>query len=110
MVIIFIRRFIRLDKEELFLQGYKDQTPFDNPAFRGETLTKVNSSAELPPRLRSMELAGPDCATYLNIAMWDSWEAFADHFLKNPDDLDGEIETAPRERAVLNPVDEADRN
>jgi len=105
MVIVLIRRFVRLDREEKFLEVYRAQKPTSNPAFKGETLTRVNETPTLPPELRGFGISGPACATYLNIAKWDSWEAFAEEF-KNAGDFDKNIETAPRQRLVLNVITE----
>jgi hypothetical protein len=106
MYIVLIRRFVRLDREPEFLARFRDQKPpNDNAAFLGETLTKVSDDASLPPRLRSFALNGASCATYLNIARWDSREAFEQHFLgAGSSDFDPELETSPRQRMLLDVV------
>jgi len=103
MVIILIRRFIRPDRVEKFLETYKAQKPVENAAFKGETLTRVVDDSSLPAGLRSFALGGPSSVTYLNVAKWESWEAFAKQFAAQIDagSFDAEIETAPRQRAVL---------
>jgi|ERR1700722_4439312 hypothetical protein len=106
MVIILIRRFVRIDRIEQFFDTYRKQTPINNVAFRGETLTKASEDAQLPPGLRGFALREPGSVTVLNIAKWDSWEAFAEQFadeLKKEAEhgFDPEIETAHRQRIVL---------
>ncbi len=104
MVIILIRRFVRPDREAEFLAKYHDQKPLDNPAFKGETLTKVVQ--DVPEGLRSFTLCKSKCITYLNVAKWETWEAFASQFEDQiaGGSFDPEIETAPRERGVLQAV------
>jgi hypothetical protein len=104
MVIIIIRRFVRADREAKFLETYRAQKPTTNAAFRGETLTRVNESSEMPPGLRGLALNGPACVTYLNIAKWDSWEAFAKQFDTSGIGFDPETETAARQRVVLDVI------
>lgn len=101
MVIILIRRFLRPDKEEEFLAAYRARKPIDNPKFRGETLTRVGSAPDIPPGLRSLALNGPACVTYLNVSKWESWEAFAQQFDITGAGFDPDMETAPRQRMVL---------
>lgn len=103
MVIILIRRFIRPDRETKFLESYRTQQPSNNPDFISEILTKVVDDISLPTALRSFTLGEPSCVTYLNIAQWKSWEAFARQFGEQiaSGSFDPEIETAPRQRAVL---------
>lgn len=103
MVVILIRRFVRIDKEEEFHHKYLAQQPTQNPAFMGETLTRVSDDAAIPAGLKSLSLGGPGCVTYLNVAKWASWEAFADAFDTGVA-FDPEIETAPRQRTVLDVV------
>src|ERR1043165_299031 len=111
-VVILIRRFVRADREDKFLEAYRAQKPTSNPAFRGETLTKANAFEGLPPELQGLQLSGSGCVTYLNIARWDSWKEFAKEFAKQLSGAgyDPEIETAPRERAVLGVVDPNAKN
>jgi hypothetical protein len=104
MIVILIRRFVRADREPVFLERFKAQTPIQNPAFIKETLTRLSDDPNLPPRLRSLALNGPSCITYLNIAEWSSREAFEQEFLTKPSDFDEDIETAPRQRMVLDIV------
>ena len=104
MVIILIRRFIRPDRETAFLEKYRAQEPVKNTAFNWETLTKISNASEIPPGLRGLALSEPECVTYLNIAKWESWEAFANEF-ELDETFDVEIETAPRQRTVLDVID-----
>ena len=104
MVIIMIRRFVRPDREVEFLASYRAQSPTANPAFRGETLTRVSDDTLLPPGLRGLPLNGPTCVTYINIAEWDSWEAFTGQFDVSGIAFDPDIETAPRQRVVLDVI------
>lgn len=109
MVIILVRRFVRADKEAEFLKSYRAQQPLQNPAFISETLTRVVEDTALPGGLRSLPLNGISCVTYLNVAHWQSWEAFAEQFadaLASASGFDAEIETAPRQRAVLHVISE----
>lgn len=103
MVIVLIRRFVRTDREKEFRDTYLAQQPTQNPAFMGETLTRVSDDAAVPAGLRSLFLGEPGCVTYLNVAKWASWQAFADAFDAGVA-FDPEIETAPRQRTVLDVV------
>jgi hypothetical protein len=105
MVIILIRRFVRPDREPEFLATYRAQTPFKKPACKGEKLTRIGDAAAIPPGLRGIALSGPGCVTYLNIAKWDSWVSFAKQF-PLADTFDPKIETAPRQRAVLDVIED----
>jgi hypothetical protein len=109
MVIILIRRFVKPDKEAEFLQNYRAQQPLNNPAFMGETLTRLINDSSLPGGLRSFALDQPPAVTYLNVARWQSWEAFAEHFADQlaSGSFNPEIETAPRQRAVVEVIEGA---
>ena len=102
MVVVLIRRFVRSGREKEFFDKYLAQQPTRNPAFRGETLTRIGDAA-LPAGLRSWPLGEPGCVTYLNVARWASWEAFADAFDVGVA-FEPEIEAAPRQRMVLDVV------
>ncbi len=105
MVIILIRRFVKPNREQEFLASYKAQKPVGNPAFKGETLTRVNSEDNLPPGLTTFPLNEPECITYLNVAQWTSWDAFAQQFdMTTSTVFDPAIETQPRQRVALNVV------
>lgn len=105
MVIILIRRFVKPNQEKEFLAAYSAQKPVGNIAFKGETLTKVNSEKDLPPGLSSLPLNAPECITYLNVAQWASWDAFAEQFdVTSSTVFDPTFETQPRQRLTLNVV------
>lgn len=101
MVIVLIRRFIRQDKEKDFLASYGARPSIENPAFRGETLTRVDSTPDLPAGLRSLALNGMGCVTFINASRWTSWSAFAQQFDITGMGFDPEMETAARQRTVL---------
>jgi len=105
MVIILIRRFVKPNRETEFLAAYSAQKPVSNIAFKGETLTKINSEEDLPPGLSSLHLNAPECITYLNVAQWASWDAFAEQFdVTSSTVFDPTFETQPRQRVTLNVV------
>ncbi len=104
MVIILIRRFVRPDREEEFLAAYRDQAPNANPAFRGETLTRVNDSSVIPADLKTLSLKASDGITYLNIAKWDTWKAFEKHFANAGIGFDPRIEIAAAQQLVLDVI------
>ena len=104
MAIILIRRCVRVDREAEFLARYNREKP-THPDFIDETLTKVDTSAGLPPALRSLALTCQAGITYINVARWKSVDGFIQTFgghFNSPHDPD--IECAPRERVVLNSV------
>lgn len=109
MVIVLIRRFVRSDREKEFLNRYRSQRPRQNPDFVGETLTRMSDDSDIPKSLKSLPLGGPGCVTYLNVATWASWKAFAGAFDLS-DVFDPEIETAPRQRTVLDVILDARSN
>jgi hypothetical protein len=107
MVIIIIRRFVRPDRVEAFIESYQRQAPINNPAFKGEMLARATPRTDLPENLRNLVADDSGGVTVINIARWDSWSAFASQFA---DELAGEaigafnaeIETAPSQRLLLN--------
>jgi hypothetical protein len=103
MVIVLIRRCVQRDKETEFLASYSWEKP-NNPGFIDETLTKLDSSADLPESMRSLPVGCNDCVTYLNIARWRSAEEFRRHF--KPQTMhDPKIECSDRLRAVFDVVE-----
>ena len=106
MVIIVIRRFVRPDRVEEFIEAYQKQAPIENPAFKGETLARATSRGDLPDSLRKLVADETGGVTVINIARWESWSAFASQFA---DEIAGEavgafnaeIETAPSQRLLL---------
>lgn len=105
MFIILIRRFVRPDREEQFLKDYRIRISKD-PAFRGETLTKISDARDLPASLRGLIDVEPDCINYMNIARWSDWESFIGQCQLSAEYFDPDIEMHPRRRLVLEIVDE----
>jgi hypothetical protein len=105
LFIIMIRRFVRSDREEQFLDRYRSQISTD-PAFHGETLTRLSAGDGLPAGLTGMLEPRPDCINYLNIARWTDWRPFMGQCDLSENDFDSEIEVAPRERLVVEVIDE----
>jgi hypothetical protein len=54
--------------------------------------------------MRGLALNGSACVTYINIAKWDSWEAFSKEFDTSKPGFNPDIETAPRQRAILDVI------
>jgi hypothetical protein len=111
MIVVLIRRFVRIDKETEFLARFQKEKPLDNSSFKGEILLRAKIDQSLPKRLRSWDVNEPNCVTYINIAKWASWEAFAEHFHVDPgqdpsSNYDPDIETAARDTAVLTVLDD----
>ena len=105
MFIIAIRRFVRPDREQEFLAAYRDDRT-RHPDFCGETLTKLSGDEAIPPAMATLFTARPGCLTYVNIARWANWNSFVDQCEMSPNSFDTEIEVAPRERVVLEVVEE----
>lgn len=106
MVIIIIRRFVRPDRVEAFIEAYQKQAPIDNPAFKGETLARATERSGLPASLRKLVADDTGGVTVINIARWDSWTAFAEQFANElareaEGAFDDDIETAPSQRLLL---------
>lgn len=111
MVIIIIRHFVRSDRVEAFLERYRQQAPIDNPAFRGETLARGSDMNSLPESMRKLASHKPGEVTVLNIAQWDSWDAFATHFEKEiakeeAGVFDPKVETRAGDRILLDVIEE----
>ena len=103
MVIVLIRRCVRADRENEFLQTYHRQKP-SHPDFIEETLTRVLPGDHLPEPMRSLSLGCPGgCVTYVNVARWKSAESFEAYF-KPQTTHDASFECADRLRAVLDVV------
>ncbi len=105
MFVIAIRRFVRLDREAEFLKKYRAEKS-TNPDFRGETLTKIVTDEMVPDSLRGLFQVRSDCHNYLNIARWEKWESFVGLCQMPPDSFDSDLEVAPRERIVLEVIEE----
>jgi hypothetical protein len=111
MIVVLIRRFIRVDREKEFLAQFQSEKPLNDNHFKGEILLRLNDDPSLPEALRSWKVGEPNCITYINVAKWESWEAFATHFTVNgaqdpSSNYDPEIETAARQASVLAAVDD----
>jgi hypothetical protein len=111
MIVVLIRRVVRTDRERDFLARFQTEKPINNEHFKGEILVRVNHDASLPRALRSWKVGEPNCITYVNIAKWESWEAFAKHFKIDPardpaSNYDPEIETAARQTSILSVLDD----
>jgi len=100
MVIILIRRCVRPEKEKEFLANFKHPV---HSGYIGETLTKVRDPKNLPEPMRSFNVQGENCVTYINVARWKNVECFMECFPPHtPHDI--ELETEARVRVVLNVV------
>ena len=111
MIVVLIRRFVRRDREKEFLARFQTEKPLNDNHFKGEILLRVNDDPALPEALRSWKVGEPNCITYINVAKWDSWEAFAKHFRVDPaqnpsSNYVRQIETAARQASVLAAVDD----
>ena len=99
MVIVLIRRCVKRDKDEEFLESYNREKP-NYPGFIEETLTRLVTLDDLPELMRSLPIGCDDCVTYLNVARWRSAKEFKEHF--NPKTMhDPDIECSDRLRAVF---------
>lgn len=103
MFIIFIRRFVRPDREAEFLASYKAQVS-DHPDFIEETLTKMFHDGTVPDTYLNLMQPVKGCLNYLNIAYWKDWRSFVGQCVIKEGQFDAEIETRPRERVILEAV------
>ncbi len=111
MVIIIIRRFVRPDKIDGFIEAYKKQAPVNNPAFKGETLARASERSRLPESLRRLVADDTDGITVINIAKWESWSAFEAQFAEEiarekTGAFDPALETAPSQRMLLDVLED----
>jgi hypothetical protein len=109
--IIIIRRFIRADRVNAFIEAYQSQAPIDNPSFKGETLARASDRASLPESLGRLVADEGGGVTFVNIAKWESWAAFATQFAdalarEAVGSFDPDIETAPSQRVLLDVLEE----
>ncbi|WP_159097898.1 antibiotic biosynthesis monooxygenase [Aminobacter sp. MSH1] len=100
-VIALIRRVAKKDYVDEFLAAYEKERPRDKPGFITEYLTRVEG-ANLPG-LRELGLLHPctDGVAFLNVAFWESEEAFIAAFNPQPGYFESETECEPRKRAIL---------
>jgi hypothetical protein len=111
VVIIIIRRFVRPDRIDGFIEAYKKQAPVDNPAFKGETLARGSERSSLPENLRRLVADDTKGVTVINIAKWESWSAFEAQFAEElarekTGAFDPAIETAPSQRMLLDVLED----
>jgi|tagenome__1003787_1003787.scaffolds.fasta_scaffold20380533_1 hypothetical protein len=66
-----------------FLARFQSEKPLNDNHFKGEILLRLNEDPSLPEALRSWKVGEPNCITYINVAKWESWEAFARQFTLN---------------------------
>jgi hypothetical protein len=103
MIVVLIRRCVKADRETDFIKSYNREKP-THPGFIDETLTKLDSSKDLPEPMRSLSMGCPlGCITYLNIARWRSAKDFEEAF-KPRTMHDPETECSDRQRAVFDIV------
>ena len=105
MFIIMIRRYVRPDRENEFLAAYRADKS-SHPDFRGETLTRLSDDDAIPSAMATLFTPVPDAVTYVNIARWANWQSFVGQCEMPPDSFNREIEMAPRQRAVLEIIEE----
>lgn len=104
MFVVFIRRFVRQDRETEFLQSYNEQVS-DHSDFIKETLTKMFDDDAVPVTYLNLMQPVDGCLNYLNIAYWKDWKSFVGQCVIKEGQYDAEIETQPRERVILEVVD-----
>jgi hypothetical protein len=105
LFIIIIRRYVRPDREQEFLDTYRADLS-RHVDFLGETLTRLSDDQEIPPAMATLFSSIPNCLTYVNIAKWKNWASFVGQCKMTPGWFDAEIEVAPRERVVLELIEE----
>ena len=105
MFLIIIRRYVRPDREDQFLDSYRaDLTTHED--FLGETLTKLAADHSIPEAMATLFSPAPEYLTYVNVARWRNWSSFVGQCKMTPGWYDPEIEVAPRERVVLEIVED----
>jgi hypothetical protein len=109
MFVVFIRRFVRFDREAEFLASYKAQVS-DHPDFIEEKLTKMFYDDAVPVTYLNLMRPVDGCLNYLNIAYWKDWRSFVGQCAIKEGQYDAELETRPRERVILEAVDHHTRN
>lgn len=105
MFIIIIRRYVRPDREEQFLEAYRaDLSTHED--FLGETLTRLALDQDIPKAMATLFTAASEYLTYVNVARWRTWSSFVGQCKMTPGWYDPEIEVAPRERVVLEIIED----
>lgn len=100
-VIVLIRRVAKKEHVAAFLAAYEKERPRGKPGFITEYLTRVEG-ADLPG-LRELGLLHPstDGVAFLNVAFWETQEAFIAAFNPQPGFFEPETECEPRRRAIV---------
>ena len=100
-VIVLIRRVAKKDYVDEFLAQYERERPSGRPGFITEYLTRVEG-ADIPG-VRELGLLHPsvDGVAFLNVAFWETEEAFIAAFNPKPGFFDPDTECEPRKRAIL---------
>jgi|GEM_PF-5410502 len=100
-VIVLIRRVVKKDYVEEFLAAYEQERPRGKPGFITEYLTRVEGVDM--PGLRELGLLHPstDGVAFLNVAFWESEDAFIDAFNPQPGAFNSATECEPRKRAIV---------
>ena len=107
MIVVLIRRCVKPEEFQAFVDSYKNGAPKkgETPGFISETLTRI-SDDQLNEPMQSLnsKLRCDNCTTYLNIAYWESKEAFQ-QFYKPETTHDPTYECSNRLRAVMDIVE-----
>lgn len=100
-VIVLIRRVAKKDHVDAFLAAYERESPRGKPGFITEYLSRVEGIDM--PGLRELGLLHPstDGVAFLNVAFWESEEAFVRAFDPKPGAFDAATECEPRKRAIV---------
>ncbi|MER8847481.1 antibiotic biosynthesis monooxygenase family protein [Mesorhizobium australicum] len=100
-VIALIRRVAKAGHVDQFLAAYEKERPRGQPGFITEYVTRLEG-ADLPG-LRELGLLHPsaDGVAFLNVAFWETEEAFIAAFNPQPGFFDPTTECEPRKRAIL---------
>ena len=100
--IVLIRRFIKPERADDFVRFASEQPAVTAPGFRGKTLTRVASGADLPPGLNGFQIAGnPGCVTFVMVERWASIEEFRAYVPKASTADQDQFEAWPRQRVIL---------
>lgn len=99
-VVILIRRVVKEDKINEFLDYYQSHRGSAHPEFIGEYLTRLDSNADLPAPMKNFEVGATDGVTFINLIFFKSAEGFTEHF--NPSiTFDDNYELENRQRIVM---------
>lgn len=109
MFVIIIRRYVRPDREQQFLKAYRDDLS-THEDFLGETLTRLSEDENIPEAMATLFQRGEGYLTYVNVAKWRRWDSFVGQCKMTPGWYDPEIEVAPRERVVLEIVEQTSKH